>query len=158
MIWKHALAVTQWHTSLCFSNKETHKSWKQKKKTPNSQTFILKGVNIHSSLLIKWYPLVQNITLETVNKLLSSSTLLRCSVSVSTKLYFFPPAGFYSAARCGAERSGADGAAEVTIGHRLLLLPYKASTCGVKTSLKGPAGSFMLFCFSITYSHKKVFF
>lgn len=50
--------------------------------------------------------------------------------------YFFsPPAGFYTAARCGAEKRRA---AEVTNGHRLLLLPYKASTCGVKTCLKGP--------------------
>lgn len=50
---------------------------------------------------------------------------------------FFPPAGFYSPAQCGAGLRSA--VAEVTNGHCLMQLPYKESTCGVKTFLKGPA-------------------
>lgn len=62
------------------------------------------------------------------------AVLLRSTVRCLTTLFLFFSSDrlLY---RCSM-RSRA--AAQVTVGHRLLLLPYKGSTCGIKTSLKGP--------------------
>lgn len=67
---------------------------------------------------------------------MDSSTVTALGFSKSqclTKHFFFLQHGFIRRWM----RSSA--AAEVTNGHRPMLLPYKASTCGVKTFLKGPA-------------------
>lgn len=132
------MLLTRWPASLCHFNKGARNL------STNSFKKIMEKKTLKTHRTQRMPPLSLHMQRSHQSKSESCgiNQLLRCcGIRILTvrlaKQFFSPPVGFYSAAQCGAERSGGERSGG---GYcRSQLLPYKASTCAVKTFLKGTA-------------------